>query len=527
MKTILALLFLAFSFLSFAGDDIPAPKGVVGDPETIEDAARVDLPSRTEISLNGLWRSRPIVDGEPADVVPAGDWGWAKIPAFLTRDGVGSALEDQETFYAPRAAVALYDPKGLTKANLERLGVPFRAVAAPEELAKTPGVVVVGREALTRELWEHALLPLVENRRAVVVFEQTQETLESLGFRVQNRGLRQGYVRYRDDARFPGLSDDALANWAGESTLASPLICTGLRDRLGRQTQNWAGYAMTRVWRVNNRGCVATVVPEKPQVGDRRPLVDGLFALEYSPLLEFRTGGGSLILCQLDVTARTTPDPYADALVRELLANAARFAPNGGVPDFLGREAFRAGFAWGVKCWERGKDLVVSSGAKMPKDIHQQIADGARVLALGLTAREIAAWSPVPLRVVETNGCAFTRIEQPDAEILNGLSNADFAWHGRMSFAAFADADPAGNAALKVVRHGKGVIVFWQLPPWKFDVDENPYQRITRRAASRMLARLMCNLGWTTFTNGTGYHKFPMYKDAPEASDDPYDWVNL
>ena len=171
MKTILALLFLAFSFLSFAGEDIPAPKGVVGDPETIADAARVDLPSRTEISLNGLWRSRPIVDDEPADVVPAGDWGWAKIPAFLTRDGVGSALEDQETVYAPRDAVALYDPKGLTKANLERLGVPFRAVAAPEELAKTPGVVVVGREALTRELWEHALLPLVVNRRTVVVFE--------------------------------------------------------------------------------------------------------------------------------------------------------------------------------------------------------------------------------------------------------------------------------------------------------------------------------------------------------------------
>ena len=120
MKTILALLFLAFSFLSFAGEDIPAPKGVVGDPETIEDAARVNLPSRTEISLNGLWRSRPIVDGEPADAVPAGDWGWAKIPAFLTRDGVGSALEDQETFYAPRFADEIGKSKEFAKSVHER-----------------------------------------------------------------------------------------------------------------------------------------------------------------------------------------------------------------------------------------------------------------------------------------------------------------------------------------------------------------------------------------------------------------------
>lgn len=429
----------------------------------------------------------------------------------------------------PRGEIALYDPKGLTRATFDRLGVACRSVTA-EALAATPGVVAVGRETLTRELWERTLLPLVEKGRAVVVFEQSQSTLESLGFRVQNRGMRQGFVRFRDAPRLGILDDEALANWAGESTLVSANLNGPMKDRLNRNTQNWAGFAQTRVWRANNRGCIATVIPEKPAVGDWRPLVDGLFALEYAPLLEFRTGRGTLLLCQLDVTARTVPDPYADALVKTLLAKAwsdLRLDELRGVPEFLGNEAFRAGFAYGVKCWANGRDYVVSSGAPMPDDLHRRIADGAQVLALGLTKDEIAAWSPRPLSVVDTNDCCFTRIERPDAVILNGLSNADFNWHGRLSFAAFADADPSGNAALKIVRHGKGAIVFWQLPPWKFNVDDSPHQRISRRAAARMLARLMCNLGWTTFTNGTGYHKFPMYKDVPEASDDPYEWCNL
>lgn len=278
--------------------------------------------------------------------------------------------------------------------------------------------------------------------------------------------------------------------------------------------------------RTNNRGCIATVIPEKPHVGDWRSLVDGLFALEYAPLLEMRTGSGSVTLCQLDVTARTVADPAADAIVSRLVSYR-----RGGVgpkrPDFLGREAEMAGYAWGVKSWENGKDLVVSSGAKVPDDLGDRVAKGATVLCLGLGADEAKAWScGEALDIAPTNGCVFSRIENPPPE-LNGLSNADFFWHGAMDFAAFQNARPDGNAAFRVVRHGKGRIVYWQLPPWRFDTDARPHQRPSRRAASRFFARLMCNLGWETFTDGTGFHKRPQYKDIPVPDDDPYVWVNL
>ena len=430
-----------------------------------------------------------------------------------------------------KSAVALYDPKGLTRREFDRLGVPYREmVATAPSLRQCPEcTVVVGRECMTRELWDAEIVPAAVAGKDVILFEQAKGDLEDVGFRVQERGMRQGFVRYRDKNLAGCLDDALLHDWAGESTLADPdwwLAPDVPKDRLGRPTQMWAGFAMTRVVRANNRGCIATVIPEKPHVGDWRALVDGLFALEYAPLLEMRTGLGSVTLCQLDVTARTVPDPAADAILTRLVSYR-----HGGVgaksPDFLGREAEMAGYDWGVKSWENSSDLVVSHGAKVPDDLERRISDGATILCLGLDADEAKAWScGEALDIALTNGCTFTRIAAPPPE-LNGLSNADFFWHGAMDFAAFQGARPDGNAAFRVVRHGKGRIIYWQLPPWRFNTDARPHQRPSRRAASRFFARLMCNLGWETFTDGTGFHKRPQYKDVPIPDDDPYVWVNL
>ena len=158
---------------------------------------------------------------------------------------------------------------------------------------------------------------------------------------------------------------------------------------------------------------------------------------------------------------------------------------------------------------------VVSSGAERPADFFDQIARGGRALCLGLTAEEVKAWSPVPLAVAETNGCYATRVERIPPE-LNGLSNADWSWHGAMDFAAFTDRVPDGNNALRVVRHGKGWILFWQVPPWKIDAEAKPYLRTSRRRAEAMLARLFGNLGCVSLVGSV------LYADTPVPEDDPY-----
>ena len=420
-----------------------------------------------------------------------------------------------------RSAVPLfvYDPKGLTRKLFDRMSVPYSTTnlkTAPEVSA----ALVIGREALTRADMNCVIRPFAQRGGRVLVFEQTQETLEDLGFRVQTYGLRRVFPRYRDK-RYGLLRAELLKDWAGEATLVPPYFERG--DALAEYDYTdvpWAGFMNRHAWRCRNRGNVATVLPEKPSRGDWKSLCDGGFDLQYSPLLEQRVGAGTITFCQLDVTARTVVEPMAEEIVRALVAGCGP-QPHVRTPaKALGGEAIRA--LRNHRVWQKqepefsGKSLfVISHGAVKPDDFDAKVKAGAKVLLLGLDADEVRAWSPVPLSVVSTNGCFYSRIERLPPE-LDGLSNGDWAWHGAQSFAAFTEPAADGNAALRVVRHGKGVLVFWQVPPWLLDDRAKPYLRTSRRRAEAMLARLLANLGFTT--DEVGVH----YADAPVAEDDPY-----
>ena len=427
---------------------------------------------------------------------------------------------------APEGRLAVYDPKGMTLANLRRLGF------APEEVkdvlafdasrANAKTRLVVGRECLTREILEKALVPFAGNGGRIFVFEQTKPALEAVGFRVQTLGLRHVYPRFRKEGLAAVQDESRLRDWAGASTLVEPF------DSLescgtGAGSDTWAGFRNSRVWRCGNRGAVATVVPEKPSFGDWCALADGGFDLQYAPLLEWRLGDGTVTFCQMDVTGRTVDDPAADELVKALVADARTPLPGTRRALPLGLQAYRTGgqsrSPWMLE-HDRSKDskllyYVTDGAADMPADFHENVRSGATALLCGLSAEEVAKWSPVPLAVAQTNGCYYSRVESLPPE-LNGLSNADWAWHGAMDFAAFTDAAADGNNAIRVVRHGKGRLVFWQVPPWRIDDERRPYLRTSKRRAEAMLSRLMGNLG---FLRGPGR---VLYADIPCASDDPY-----
>src|SRR5205823_3849289 len=55
--------------------------------------------------------------------------------------------------------------------------------------------------------------------------------------------------------------------------------------------------------------------------------LDGGYSLQYSPLLEYREGGGMVLFCQMDVTGRTDDDPAADRLARNLLSYVSAWKP--------------------------------------------------------------------------------------------------------------------------------------------------------------------------------------------------------
>ena len=417
----------------------------------------------------------------------------------------------------------LYDPKGLTSAEFTRLGIRHRKIDVLPEVASHMKLVV-GRNCLTRELLDRLLVPVAKAQGRVLVFEQDKDTLESVGFRAQTYGLRNAFPRYRDRHLGIVLDDDMLRDWNGESTLAPPYTEGLARNELAYPCDTWAGFSNSRVWRCGNRGNVSTAIPEKPSIGDWRAIVDGGFDLQYAPLLDWTIADGRITFCQLDVTARTVPDPVAENIVNRLVSRL------GSDPKIWPKQPK----TFGMIAWTKMRDIevktdqrpynfenglyrvyVVSSGAKCPKDFHKRVEEGAKVLCLGLSAGEVAEWSPVPLKMSPTNGCYASRIERiPSA--LNGLSNADWSWHGAMDFDAFTEPAEDGNAAIRVIRYGKGRMVFWQVPPWKIDDVSRPYLRSSKRRANAMLWRILGNMEF--YSGATSIR----YADVPVAEDDPY-----
>src|SRR5690606_10266324 len=145
----------------------------------------------------------------------------------------------------------------------------------------------------------------------VIVFEQSSEVLERrLGFRVAEYGLRQVFRRIPDHPLLTGLRDEHLRDWRGDATLVPARRGGEARPRYG-PTVRWCDIPVTRAWRCGNRGSVASVLIEKPARGDFRPVLDGGYALQYSPLMEHREGRGMVLFCQLDVTGRSEADPAA------------------------------------------------------------------------------------------------------------------------------------------------------------------------------------------------------------------------
>ncbi len=135
------------------------------------------------------------------------------------------------------------------------------------------------------------------------------------------------------------------------------------------------------------------------------------------------------------------------------------------------------------------------------------------------------------LETVKTNAC-FTRIAKRSPEF-GGLCNADWAWHGRMSFDALIVPESerdSSSPTLRVIRYGKGRVMLWQMPPWMIDEKAKPYLRTSKRHANAMAARLLANLGAGFETPLGERFAVPVerawrksyYLDLPEAGDAPY-----
>jgi hypothetical protein len=425
----------------------------------------------------------------------------------------GEGQEQTDTFaidVLPRVrpvseSVLLFDPVGETTKLLDGMAVKYRRIEADAK----PGaedVVVIGKHALSVDGAAPDLSGVRDGAR-VIVFEQKTEVLERrLGFRVVEYGLRQVFPRIPDHPLLAGLSAEHLHDWRGEATTVPPTLAYERRPRHG-PTVRWCDIPVSHVWRCGNRGDVASVLIEKPARGDFRPVVDGGFDLQYSPLMEYREGKGLVVFCQMDVTGRSQNDPAAEALVANVLAYAsawkappARRAVYAG--DAKGREHLKAA---GVEAagYEGGelsaKDdvLVIGPGGGVALAPHgaavaKFIKEGGNVVAIGLDQRDADALSPLKVTFTKREHVG-TTIDAPGLRSpLAGVGPADeHVREPRELPLLTGGATALGDGVLGTA----GNVVFCQIVPWQFDPGSTPNVKRTFRRASFALTRVLANVG--------------------------------
>lgn len=459
----------------------------------------------------------------------------------------------------------IYDPKGLTTKYLQDISTlaltPITADAQPD----FKNTIIIGREAFddpTPVTW----LSDAISKGKLLVFEQSYDALtKRLGFRANIHGLRELFVTKYLHPAFKnsvtsveedeqGAANTALKNWRGASTL-TPQYLDVPEQETHNPKWNWLGFENTRVWTSSNQGNVASVLIEKPTVGDWRPLAVGGFDLQYAPLLELVVGQGRTIFCQLDVTNRTENEPVADRLACRLI-----YYLHYATPPELKRKVFYSG-------GPEGRDLLtklqvdfeeyanqpvrnaiivvahnapryilqlIKLNAREPTDILEKLSladkKPAALVALGLdkTELELAGLSggDAPLAFP----FAFTtdnRVEQrdpakrnkkaaieyiksnPDKEIaesamelVRGLTSADIYWHAKLNKTSIVLPKNYGDdkhnlylPSFSATLYDKRAVICVQMAPWDFDDPSKPYMRTSYRHSVFLVERILANLG--------------------------------
>jgi hypothetical protein len=442
--------------------------------------------------------------------------------------------------------IALLDPRGETRNLLTGLKVPFKVVDAQTDLSQF-GVLIIGKQALTPD-GPGPDVGRVRDGLKVIVFEQSANVLEGrFGFRVAEYGLRQVFARVPDHPLLAGLKSDHLRDWRGEATLLPPRLEYTLRPRYG-PTVKWCGIDVTRAWRCGCRGSVASVLIEKPARGDFLPILDGGFSLQYSPLLEYREGKGMVLFCQLDVTGRTDTDPAADALTLNILHYVSTWKPR------PARTALYAGESAGKRHLEAAglsplsytkgtlaADCVLivgpGGGQQLAGDapaIAAWLKAGGRVLAIGLSSADAAAFLPFKVEMVKREHIAAYFEPFGRRSLLAGIGPADV--HNRdprQMFLVSGGASVIGDGIL--ARAENANVIFCQIVPWQLDHTKLMNLKRTFRRASFLVTRLASNMGVAGSTPLLARFRSPvqkanaeqrwlagLYLDVPEEWDDPY-----
>lgn len=386
----------------------------------------------------------------------------------------------------PPKALGVFDPDGSAAQLLKKWNVKYRPVRTENDL-KGIETLLIGRRGMKN--FPFSLSGKIENGLKVLVMEQDEEDLIRMGFRVNVQGLRQVFSLNR------GLGD--MRWWRGSSTLNPPYLKLPNVETL-YPVWSFCGFFTNRSWRAGNRGNVASVLIEKPSVGDFLPLAEGGFDLQYAPVVEMTAGKGKAIFSQLDISCRTEPEPEAQNVFMKLLARLDAPAAKKSRPVFYrgGKEGKELLTSLGIPYAEQGNPgtdaLLVLGPDSRIADYAEALKNGLDILVIAPDLQSLSAvLKPEELPAAGrwysdyANGLA----EKPEFQ---GISNADLHWRKPIPLSFSAEGE--GGRALRTFRIGKGKLTVCLVAPWMFEADQGQYRTSVRRSTF-LLSRLLYNLG--------------------------------
>lgn len=402
----------------------------------------------------------------------------AKSGSDTCEDSFALHLYPQHVEPTWKNAVLLYDENGKTKSLFKQMKIPFSETLTEASLS-TCRLLVVGRESFTtaflarcRELKINDLL-----KKGLVMLVLAQNGDGALKEYLEERRAR--YI-FRKDTQHPilqGLSNEDLHHWRNESDMLEPY------PNLGMAVTN------NRFMRWGMEGTVASFVLDKPFSGRFRVLLDCDADLSRTALLEYFTGKGRIIFCQLDFQPRYGIDPAATLLADQLLsyANAPEPAPTT-VPAVLdGNVKATEGLGFDflpVPELDKSKMLVLTSGftssPEMVKDFAQK---GGRCLLLGLSLQELQM-----LGLPNVNSISMQKIRLANRPknnvLLRGLGNSDFYFNPAVKLPAFENA-----RIVEQIPFGKGDFTVLTVKPEDFK------ETASQIKVKRIMSTLLSNLG--------------------------------
>ena len=200
----------------------------------------------------------------------------------------------------------IIDPDGKSTPALEKAGAKLLQF---DQKGPKPQTLIIGSRALKGMVKLPFSAEDVYRGMRVLICEQNCGDLERMGFRTEDHCPRNVFVRSASHPLMSGLSDDALRDWSGSSTLL-PWGSEGDSTHIpiSRRTYHWS-----------NRGTVASNIIETPHFGTFKAISDCEFDLAYSPLISWRHGTGEIVFIQLDVSGRTESEPAAELLCRNIV----------------------------------------------------------------------------------------------------------------------------------------------------------------------------------------------------------------